>query len=166
NELPISAPPGHRTLSCRLCTRVNPRCIGSGTSAQVHPYRPANRKAERDDLRTGEGAEQKTIVLGADKLDDEPLDSRQHAVQSEQPALGVLVIAQAPQDQKHHETKRDLVELRWIHREDLIRRRSLGRRNEKEISHVGDGGRRRAMRKADYYRSVVWAAVVLARRSA
>src|SRR5436305_844840 len=68
DALQIGAIPGLRTLRCRLCTGVNPRCICSGTSAQVHPYRPANRKAERDDLRTGEGAEQKTIVLGADKL--------------------------------------------------------------------------------------------------
>ena len=38
------------------------------------------------------------VVLGAEELDDEPLDAREHAVHAEQPAFGVLVIANPPED--------------------------------------------------------------------
>src|SRR5438552_17307639 len=85
-----------RLRRLRLC--INSRGIRIGISARIHPDRAADCKAAGDYLRTRESSEEKTVYFGADELDDESLDSRQHAVQSKQPALGVLVVAEAPQN--------------------------------------------------------------------
>src|ERR1700730_6215556 len=106
------------------------------TPAKIHPKAAANREQNRDSLRRRKRA-QKTVVLGAYELDDEPLDPREHAVQPEQPALRVLMIAETPENQKHHEAERDFVELRRVDGEDLVRRRAQWRHNVKELRHVG-----------------------------
>ena len=103
---------------------VNARRVRTGVPSNVHPDRSAYRKEHRDDLRHRERSEKKAIVLGSHELDDESLDAREHAIQSEQPPFGVLVIAEAPQDQKHDEAERDLIELRRMDGENLIWRRA------------------------------------------
>src|SRR5438105_1751406 len=96
---------------CRLRGCVDAGSLRGRASPCVHPDRAANRKAEGDNLRAGKSSEEKTIILGADELDEEALYPRHYAVQSEQPALGVLVITQAPQNEKHDEAERDFVKL-------------------------------------------------------
>ena len=64
-------------------------------------------------------ADEVAVVLCAKELDYESLDSRQHAVKSEQPSLRVPVVAQSPENQEHDEAERDFVELRRMHRDQL-----------------------------------------------
>jgi len=111
-------------MPLRRLTRVYPGCVGIRIPPHVHPYRTTNRKADGNHLRAGKSPEYETVVLGAEELDDEALDTGQHAVQSEQPTFGVLVISEAPQNQEHYEAERDFVELSRVDGEDLIRRRT------------------------------------------
>src|SRR5689334_11624652 len=59
---------------------IDARRVLMRIASQVHPDRPAHRKRHRDHLRAREGAEQEAVILRAYELDDEALDSREHAV--------------------------------------------------------------------------------------
>src|SRR2546423_7454210 len=107
----ISAASVGLAMRLRGLCRVNAGSVFMWVSPQIHPDGPANRKHQRDDLRHRECAQQETIILGTHKLDDKALNSCQHAVKAEQPPFRVLVIAEAPQNEKHHEAECDFVEL-------------------------------------------------------
>src|SRR6266566_2398085 len=147
---------------CWLRQRVDAGRFGPGIAPHVHPGSTANRKHQRDDLRSGEGTEQETVILVTHELDEEPLDTRQQAVQPEQPSFRVLVIAQAPEDQKHHEAERDFVELSRMDGENLVWRRVERWRNVKQLGHVGDGRRWCSIGKAHRPRSVERPAIIIA----
>ena len=153
------------TLLERHAQRVNPRLPRPHSPAHHHPHHAQRDERQRDQLRVRQ-AHDEPVVLGAHELDDEPLDSRQHAVQSEQPALGVLVIAEAPEDEEHHEAERHLVELSRIHREHRCWARAGGHGSAELLRHDSRRRRRRALGKCDGEEAVPRTAVVVAHRPA
>src|SRR6185295_14920025 len=77
--------------------RVNPRFARPDIAAHVHPHSSADREQNCNDLSDRQSTGEDAIVFRPEELDDEPLDSRQHAVKPEQPSFGMLVVAVAPQ---------------------------------------------------------------------
>src|SRR5688572_3328341 len=52
----------------------------------VHPQSSPNREQQRDHLSDRQ-ARYEPVILGAHKLDHEPLDAREHTIKSEEPAF-------------------------------------------------------------------------------
>src|SRR5206468_5924979 len=95
---------------------------------------------DRNQLCTRE-AERKSVVLGAEELDDEPLHTLHDAIGAEQPADLVAMAPQTPENQKHREAHRDFVKLRRMDRDDSRRVSARGKWNA-EVAREDSGGRR------------------------
>src|SRR5689334_5897151 len=76
----ISVPANDLAQRSDRLRSIDARRVLMRIATQVHPDRPAHRKRHRDHLRAREGAEQEAVILRAYELDDEALDSREHAV--------------------------------------------------------------------------------------
>src|SRR5688572_460602 len=146
---------------------VNPRPARADVPAKVHPQRAADGESDGNQLGCCHPApEQEPVVLRPEELDDETLDSGKNTVHAEQPPLRMLVIAEPPENEEHHETESNFVKLGRMHGNDLVLRRTRGKLHSEHARQVAYGRRRRALGEHRRPRTVKRAAVVITNRPA
>src|SRR5689334_4021859 len=102
-----AAPPTRlNDLSSGDRNRPNARAIGTRSTARRHHGDADEYHRDRDHLRDAQAeGPSEAIILGPEKLDDETLNPGQHRPHAEQPSLGVVVIAHAPENREHDEAE-------------------------------------------------------------
>ena len=99
--------------------------------SRAHDQHADDDDRDRDQLRDAQAHRPRnTIVLGAEELDDESLEAGENRPHAEQPSLGVLVVAHAPEDREHDGAERDFDELCRVDGDDVVR---IGARRERDV---------------------------------